>query len=68
MMGTQFTDRAIVLALFYVGFWALIGLVVDGLPGITAFAFTLGPAFAIVGVILMAHDLHPRREPSDTME
>jgi hypothetical protein len=40
--------------------WALIGFVIDGPAGLVLFALTLGPAFVIAGVLLMAHDLRPR--------
>lgn len=53
------------LALFYLGFWALIGLIVDGPTGMVLFASTLRPVFAIAGIFLMAHDLHPRNRPCD---
>lgn len=64
-MRNAFANKAMLLALFYLGFWALIGLIVNGPTGMVLFASTLGPAFAIAGIFLMAHDLHPQSRPSD---
>lgn len=56
-----FTGKAIVLTLFYVGFWGLVGFITDGPAGLVLFTLTLGPVFAITGVLLMAYDLRPMR-------
>lgn len=44
----------------------MIGLILDGPTAMVLFVFTPGPVFAIAGIFLVAYDLHPQSQPSDT--
>jgi hypothetical protein len=67
-MRTPFTGKVILLAVFYIAFWALIGLLVDGPTGMAPFASALGPVFAVAGTLLIAHDLHPWDKTAEIAE
>lgn len=57
-MSTAFINKATLLTVFYLAFWSLIGLIVDGTSGMIVIAFALGPVFGMASILLTAYDNH----------